>query len=70
MNYEILSIATSEKLGKYNNTIKYIKQELNDLKKLRTKTSNVISQARIKRDIAIYNNLLQMLEVQNDGKKS
>lgn len=68
MNYEILSIATSEKLGRYNNTIKYIKREINDLKKI--KTANVIMQAKIKRDLAIYQNILKMLEVQHDGKKS
>ena len=70
MNYEILSIATSEKIGRYNKTIKYIKQELNDLNKLKTKTSNAIIQAKIKRDIAIYNNLLKMLEVKNEIKQS
>ena len=66
MNYEILSIATSEKLGRYNKTIKYIKREINDLKKI--KTTNVIMQTRIKRDIAIYNNLLKMLEGKNEIK--
>lgn len=68
MNYEIMSIVTSEKLGRYNNTIKYIKQEIKDLKKINT--TNVILQAKIKRDLAIYQNILKMLEVQHDGKKS
>lgn len=66
MNYEIISIATSEKLGRYNKTIKYIKREINDLRKI--KTTNVIMQTRIKRDIAIYNNLLKMLEGKNEIK--
>lgn len=60
MNFELLSVYTSEKIGRYNKTIKYLKKEINSLKKIQT--TDEIMKIRLKRDIAIYRNILKMLE--------
>lgn len=60
MNFEVLSVFTSEKIGRYNKTIKYLKKEINSLKKIQT--TDEIMKMRLKRDITIYRSILKMLE--------
>lgn len=68
MNFEVLSIFTSQKIGRYNKTIKYLKKEINSLKKVQT--TDEIMKIRLKRDITIYRNILKMLEGEKDEKNN